>query len=160
MARQIHERLGTILLKHGQLTAAEVSLILAQQTQSGRPFGELAQQMFGLDRGAVEAAWVEQYLQYGTEIDLRTQSIDPDVLGVVTRRQAWQFHLLPMRREEEQLILATTADRLPRAVTFAWRRLGEPVHIVVVPQPQLEDYLQTHYPWQAMCIQEAVAVGQ
>jgi len=160
MSGQLHERLGTILLKHGQLTATQVSLVLAQQTQSPRPFGELAQRMFGLDRGAVEAAWVEQYLQYGTEVDLRTQPIDPEVKGVVTRRQAWQFLLLPLRREEGQLILATTAGRLPRAVTFAWRRLREPVRIVVVPQPQLEDYLQTHYPWQAMCIQEAVAVGQ
>ena len=160
MVGQIHERLGSILQKHGHLTAAQVSLIVAQQARLGRPFGELAQQMFGLDRGVIETAWVEQYRQYGTEIDLRTQLIDPDVMGVVTRRQAWQFLLLPLRREDDQLVLATTAGRLPRAVTFAWRRLGEPVHLLVVPQPQLEDYLQVHYPWQAMRMHEAVAVGE
>lgn len=160
MAGQNYERLGTILRRHGQLRAAQVASILTKQAVSGRPFGELAQQMFGLDHRVIEQAWIEQYLQHGTEVDLHTQFMDRNVRGVVTRRQAWQFDLLPIRREDDQLMIATTARRLPRTVTFAWRRLREPVYLVVAPQAQLEHYLQMHYPWQAMCHQETMAVGQ
>ncbi len=143
-------RIGTILKKHHWLTAEQVTQILATQEHSHRPFGQLAQRMFGVTADAIEAAWVEQYLQYGTKVDLASQQIDPRVLNRLTRRQAWQLQLLPLRHEDNQLVVATCPERLARSVKFAWRRLNEPVFVVVADRLQLEEHLQLHYPWPAM----------
>ncbi len=113
--------------------------------------------MFGVAPQAVEDAWTQQYLSYNTQIEhLDDQRVDPAVLDVLSRRQAWQLMMMPLRREDGQLILATTRQRLTRAINFTWRRLNEPVLILIAPQDQLESCLQDHYPWPAMIDQPAL----
>jgi MshEN domain len=143
-------RMGELLVTAGVLTAQQVNDILEQQRDCGRPFGDLAERMFGIKPEVVEKAWIEQYLTFQTEVDLETQRIDVEVLRVLNRRQAWQFHLLPIRRENDELIVATSRQRLPRAVNFAWRRLHDPVFFLIAQRPQLEHFLMQHYPWPAM----------
>jgi hypothetical protein len=148
---QHHEspKLGSILIKRGVLTEIQVKQILEQQRKVARPFGDLAERMFGVDPEAVEKAWIEQYLTISEEVDLDLQRIDIHVLRVLNRRQAWQFRMLPLRREGEQLVAATSADQLSRAVNFSWRRLNEPIYFLIARRPQLERFLMEHYPWPA-----------
>lgn len=150
-------RIGEFLRKQGQLTNQQITAILTAQAKSGRPFGDLAQQMYAVSARAVEAAWVEQYLSYGTCVDLDGQQVDPTVLGLLTRRQAWQLQLLPLRREDGRLLVATSHERLTRTVNYAWRRLGQPVVVLVASASQLQQHLQHRYPWPAM--RDAQAVG-
>ena len=49
-------RLGEILIRQGVLTESQVNQILMTQRSSQRPFGLLAEQMFGLSPNAVERA--------------------------------------------------------------------------------------------------------
>ena len=42
-------RLGEILVENGLLTPQQVNQVLKQQKRGGRPFGVLAERMFGLD---------------------------------------------------------------------------------------------------------------
>ena len=144
-------RMGELLVEAGALSREQVDAILTEQKNAARPFGDLAERMFGVSAEKVERAWIEQYLAYGTEIDLETQRIDVEVLTLLNRRQAWQFRLLPMRRERDDVIIATTRQDLPRAVNFAWRRMTDPVYLVIAKRPQLEHFLMAHYPWPAMC---------
>lgn len=155
MPGQRKARIGDILTRNNQLTSQQVSQILAVQEKDGRPFGQLAEEMFSLSTQAIEAAWVDQYLTSDTRVDLHAQQIDPGVLGVLTRRQAWQLQLLPLRREDGQLLVATSESRLVRSVNYVWRRLGEPVRLLVAPASELEACLQEHYPWPAMLDQVA-----
>ena len=143
-------RMGELLVQQGVLTEQQVQAILEEQARSSRPFGDLAERMFNVDADAIEQAWVDQYLSFGTEVDLETQRIDVDVLRVLNRRQAWQFQMLPLRREENELLVATTRERLPRAANFAWRRMHDPVFFLIARRPQLEQFLMEHYPWPAM----------
>lgn len=143
-------RIGQLLVRNGALTEPQVDEILAAQEQSGRPFGDLAERLFGISPEVVEQAWIEQYLGYETAVDLRTQDIDVEVLKVLNRRQAWQFRMLPLRQENGELIAATTRDKLTRAVNFAWRRMHDPVFFLIAQRPQLEEFLMEHYPWAAM----------
>ena len=143
-------RIGDILKLNYQLTSQQVSQILAVQEQKDRPFGELAEAMFGLTTQAIEAAWVDQYLTYDTKVDLHAEQIDSSVLGVLSRRQAWQLQLLPLRREDGRLLVATSEQRLVRSVTYVWRRLAEPVLLLIAPTSQLEACLHQYYPWPAM----------
>ncbi len=143
-------RIGELLRKSGDLTSEQVDSILREQQLSGRPFGDLAERMFGVGREATQRAWVKQYMGMGTLVDLDGESIDPGVLGVLTRRQAWQMMLLPLRREEGGLVVATSPERLPRAITFAWQRLQGPIYVLIADRKQLAQYLGKHYPWPAM----------
>jgi hypothetical protein len=165
MTRNDDARIGGILIQHGEMTEGQVTAVLEAQRRDGRPFGELAQRMFSVGRKAIERAWTTQYLQFGTRVDLQTQRIDTGVLTVLNRRQAWQMRILPLHRQRLplarrglHLVVATTEDRLPRAATFAWRRLDEPVHLVVASAAQIEQYLQQYYPWPAMRRPEVVVL--
>ena len=140
-------RIGQLLVAQGVLTEEQVERIVEQQREVGRPFGDLAERMFDVDPDAVERAWIDQYLAFGTEAELNDQRIDQEALDLLSRRQAWQFRVLPLRREADELVVATSREHLRRAVNFAWRRLEEPLYFLIVRPAQLEQYLMHHYPW-------------
>jgi len=142
-------RIGQILVDKGLLTDEQVTKILTEQQREARPFGLLAEQLFNITAEQVEQAWIDQYISYGTEIDLEKQHIDVQVLRVLNRRQAWQFRMLPLRRDGRELVTATSREHLKRAVSYAWRRFDDPVYFLIAKRPQLEDFLMEHYPWPA-----------
>ncbi len=53
--------IGQLLIEQGVLSAEQVGHILAVQKASHRPFGDLAERLYGIDPQAVEDAWVAQY---------------------------------------------------------------------------------------------------
>ena len=139
-------QIGQILIEQGVLTEAQVRHILQVQKVSNRPFGDLAERLFGIDPRAVEDAWVEQYIRVTGVVDLSEQEIDTDCLRVLNRRQAWQCHLLPMHRDEQSLSMATSAEDLVRSVNFATRTIQEPVHFLIAEREQLRTFLMRYYP--------------
>lgn len=140
-------RIGELLASRGVLTPVQIDQVLDAQKDSGRPFGDLAERMFGVEPRDVERAWLDQYLTYDTTVDLDAELFDPTLTGLLNRRQAWQFRVLPVRRENHELVIATTAHQLRKAVNFAWRTFNEPVFFLVAPRVQLEQHLMEHYPW-------------
>ena len=140
-------QIGQLLVEQRVLTQAQVAHILHEQRQSHRPFGDLAERMYGVDPRAVEDAWVEQYLHVAGTVDLEEQKFDEQCLRMLNRRQAWQFHLLPMNRSGDgELSAATSAQDLVRAVNFSSRNFDEPVCFVIAHRRQLRKFLMTHYP--------------
>ena len=139
-------QIGQLLIEQGVLTESQVDHILKVQKMSHRPFGDLAERLFGIDAKAVEDAWVEQYVRLAGVVDLDEQRIDTDCLRLLNRRQAWQFHLLPLNREQDDLHMATSPQDLVRAVNFSGRKLDEPVNFVVAERDQLREFLMKHYP--------------
>src|SRR5688500_13841718 len=119
-------QIGQLLIEQGVLTETQVQHILKVQKMSHRPFGDLAERLYGISPKAVEDAWVEQYIRTVGTVDLDQVQIDADCLRTLNRRQAWQFHLLPINRDPE-LNLATSAENLVRTVNFSSRSLDEPV---------------------------------
>ena len=138
--------IGQLLVEQGVLTHKQVQHILQVQRLSHRPFGDLAERLYGVSPEAVEDAWVAQYTRVAGVVDLEDGEIDPACLRLINRRQAWQFHLLPLRRDAENLNIATDAEHLIRAVNFSTRRIIEPVCFVIADKAQLRDLLMRHYP--------------
>ena len=139
-------QIGQLLVEQGVLTQRQVEHILKVQKMSHRPFGDLAERLFGINPQAVEDAWVQQYLRIAGTIDLDEQKVDEECLRVINRRQAWQFHLLPMHRGEDSLNIATSAEGLVRAVNFSAHKLDEPVYFQLAERQQLREFLMKHYP--------------
>jgi hypothetical protein len=144
-ARQL--KIGELLVSQGVLTEEQVAKILAEQKKHPRPFGDLAERLYGVNPKAVERAWLEQYVGYNAQIDLASQRIDAQALSVVSRRQAWQFRVLPMYHERGHLVAATSRDQLRRAVNFAWGSLNQPTCFLIADPSQLQQFLMRHYPW-------------
>jgi hypothetical protein len=139
-------QIGQLLVEQGVLTQSQVDHILKVQKISHRPFGDLAERLYGINPKAVEDAWVDQYLRIAGVVDLDEVEIETECLRLLNRRQAWQFHLLPLNREDERLQMATSADNLVRSVNFATRKLDEPVHFLIAERAQLRAFLMKHYP--------------
>ncbi len=76
------------------LTEQQVFEIMQAQKRQGVPFGVLAETMFDVTAPTIERAWIEQYGRLTGSIDLKRESIDDEVLRMISRRQAWQFEVL------------------------------------------------------------------
>jgi hypothetical protein len=139
-------RIGQLLVEQGVLSDIQVQHILKVQKESGRPFGDLAERLYGISPKAVEDAWVEQYVRTTGVIDLADVKVETDCLRLLNRRQAWQFHVLPVNRENGELSVATTSEGLVRAVNFATRSFDEPVYFMLARRRQLREFLMMHYP--------------
>lgn len=138
--------IGQILVEQGTLTQEQVEQILKVQAETHRPFGDLAERLFGVDARAVEDAWVEQYVRTVGVLDLDGLEIDEQCLRLLNRRQAWQLQILPLGRSDGALNLATTTSRLVRSINFASRTFDEPVFMYIARRRQLLEFLMRHYP--------------
>lgn len=139
-------RIGELLVEQGVLTDRQVRHILKVQKISNRPFGDLAERLYGIDAKAVENAWVEQYIRTVGTVELDDQRMETDCLRLLQRRQAWQFQLLPMHREDHELHAATTRENLVRAVNFSSRSIDEPIYMMIAERRQFREFLMRHYP--------------
>ena len=139
-------QIGQLLVEQGVLTERQVKHVLQVQKMSHRPFGDLAERLYGIDPKAVEDAWVTQYLRMAGVVDLEDVEMEAECLRVLNRRQAWQFHMLPMNRTDDHLNIATDAQSLVRAVNFSAKKLDEPVFFQLAEREQLRAFLMKHYP--------------
>ncbi len=155
MSKYTKVRLGELLVQRGLLTEAQVESILVEQERGGRPFGDLAERLYGVSACDIERAWVEQFAQITEHIDPRAEEVDPAVLDRVTRRQAWQFGMLPLRKDGCELVVATTRDGLLRAVRFAGWSMSEPVYFVLAEDHELEEALSEHYAFPGMTLMQS-----
>lgn len=152
-------RLGDLLVQQGVLTAAQRDDILNEQRTLGRPFGELAERLFGVSPRAVERAWAQQYAAITGLTDLARLAFDPYALSLVSRRQAWQFKALPVRFSGEELMIATCQDHLPRALKFVGWKLNHPAYFVIAEPHQLGEMLMQHYPMPGMTAEMIAGKG-
>lgn len=143
-------RLGDLLVRRGVLTEAQRDSVLEHQKLTGRPFGELAERLFGVGQGAVEQAWAEQYAMIARRVDPRIERVDAEVLKVIDRRQAWQFRILPLRFDADELMICTTQDHLVRGLKFAGWKIQASCFFVLADPRALGEALMKHYPMAGM----------
>ena len=102
---------------------------------------------------AVEKAWAEQYAAFAPQVDPRAVEVDAQVLEVVSRRQAWQFRMLPLEFRGDGILACTTQDSLVRALRFAGWRLGPLCQFVLADPLALGEAMCKHYPMAGMTAQ-------
>ena len=143
-------RIGEVMINNGLLTKTQVEAILEHQRERPRPFGELAELLFHVSAEDVEAAWVEQYASITEHLDPGAQQVDETLLELLSRRQAWQFRMLPVRWDGSEVMVATVRDHLTRAMRFALRQVVQPCWFVLAEPEQLGEALMRHYPMPGM----------
>ena len=143
-------RLGKILVDKGVLTGSQVHEVLDEQQRTGAPFGLICEQKFGVSPQDVEQAWATQYSAQARTVDPLREPVDRKAIELVTRRQAWQFRVLPLRFDGRELMLVTTRQHLCRALRFATAVIGVPVYVVLATPASLGEALCRHYPLPGM----------
>jgi len=144
VSKAIH--IGQILVEQGVLNEQQVFEILEAQRKKGVPFGVLAERMFEVTIESIERAWAQQYHRYTGTIDLATQTPDKKALGLINRRQAWQFEMMPIGFEPTgEVVIAASRQRLARAVTFVTNKLEPVAYFRIADPAQLREYLKKHY---------------
>lgn len=138
-------RLGEILVSRGVLSDAQVGAILDTQARSSRPFGVLAEELFGTDPRAIESAWAAQYESMAPTLTLAPGEPTPEAINAVSKRRAEQFGVAPVRFENGQLMLATARENLPRALMFGLRVLEMPCVFAIAPAGLIEAIIDLRY---------------
>ncbi len=151
-------RIGQLLVEAGVLSETQVQVVLAHQQQSAVPFGLLCEQLFGVEPVRVEEAWARQYGRLTRTILPALESFDDRALQTVSRRQAWQFRVLPVRFDDGEMMTATTEQFLRRALGFATNVLCVQTYLVLADPLSLGEALCRHYPLPGMtpeCVTDA-----
>lgn len=143
-------RLGDLLVVAGVISVEQRDEILEHQRRAGRPFGELAESLFGVSPRAVEAAWAQQVSDLTDHTDPRHEKIEPEALAMVVRRQAWQFCVLPLRFCSGELVVCTTQEDLPRALKFVAWRIPTPCRFVLAEPRAMGEALEKFFPMGGM----------
>ncbi len=140
-------RIGQLLIENRVLSEQQAFEIAEAQKRLHLPFGVLAERMFDVTIESIESAWIEQYHRFTGTLNLAERQIDTSALRLISRRQAWQFEVLPLGFEPTgELLVAASRERLARAVTFATNRIDHAVFFRVAESHQLRDFLRDHYP--------------
>ncbi|MBX3356039.1 MAG: hypothetical protein KF724_10140 [Phycisphaeraceae bacterium] len=143
-------RIGERLVRQGTISEEQLRAALERQDDTGQPLGLVCEQMFGVDPRVVEAAWAEQYAELVADLAPRLRSFDPECVRLVSRRQAWQFAVLPLRYEDDTLVVATVAERLAQARRFMASVVPGAVTLVVTDPKSLARALARHHPFPGM----------
>jgi len=138
--------IGHLLMQQGVLSLEQCNQILKEQEESGRPFGALAEELFGIASGAVEKAWADQYASMAQWIDPEVCRLDKAALSLVTPDQAWTFQVIPISIREGQLTICTTHESLARAVDFVDAQFSRVCYFVLSTTDNMTRALSRHYP--------------
>jgi len=143
-------RIGERLVRLGAISRGDLKKALAQQETTGEPLGLVCEKLLGIDPRTVERAWAEQYAELVADLEPRLRAFDPECIRLVSRRQAWQFAVLPLRYEAGVLVVATVADRLAQARRFLSSVIPGAVVLLVTDPSNLARALSKHHPFPGM----------
>jgi hypothetical protein len=143
--QEMELRLGQVLVDQGVLTEQQVDRVLRRQQETSEPFGLACERLFRTPTETIERAWATQYASLTRLVDPASEPMEQRALDLITRRQAWQFRVLPIRFDGRELMLATTRSQIRRALRFATNVLGVPVYLVLADPRALGEALCRHY---------------
>lgn len=148
--RRVRLPIGQLMVERGVITREQCERVLEKQRTTHRPFGEICEELLDVRAKDVERAWSEQYAATTRWVDPTSEALDAGVRELINRRQAWQFRILPMGYDGNELMLCTTQDGLVRAMNFATRQIPVNCYFVLAPLDKLGEALMRHYPMEGM----------
>jgi len=143
--------IGQIMIQQGVLDAQQVEQVLSRQREREQPFGRIAQDLFGISEMSVLQALAEQVAQRSPEASLATERFDPQVLRLISAKDAWDLLILPIRWDDDgELLVATTEETLPAAIELLSARLDCPFHFAIAEMRPLEEFIANLYAYEGV----------
>lgn len=135
-------RMGELLVEYGELSREALESILREQARWYRAFGRIAAERFGVSEEAIRRAWAEQYARYCPRVDLRHERLDPAVQTALAPEDCLRQRLLPLRRQDGDLVLVTDRASLAAALQFVDEQIDEPTMIWLAAPRDLDRRLK------------------
>ena len=143
-------RLGELLVERGALSVEQRDEILKLQEKLIRPFGVIAEERFGVLPSDIDQAWAEQYGMIASRVDPLGCDVDDGVLGLISKRQAWQFGLIPISDDGDEICFVTSVECLSRALRFVGWRMPGACSFGICDLHTLKLGLAMHYPFESL----------
>ncbi|HMN22158.1 MAG TPA: glycosyl transferase family protein [Ottowia sp.] len=140
--RGMHEPLGQILVAQSALTQEQLHEALAQP-EPGLRLGALLVHRGLITPEQLAAAVAEQFHVAWERFDSR--GANPDLVAAVPAAVALQYAVLPIRVEDDTLVLACESYLDPVALAAIGRKLGRAVSYVIVPKGEVTVGLRRWY---------------
>ncbi len=139
-------RIGELLTRMGQLSAHDIQEVLEEQNSNHHRFGDIALTWGLCQPEHIWRAWTDQLGDESQRIDLQVIGIDTQATAAMPAVLARQFHAIPLRVFDDQLILATRAPVDADAATELSMRLSKTVRFVFADAKQIETAIKHYYP--------------
>ncbi len=134
------KRIGEILVSMGAITPAEVQLVLEQMNLTRKRFGEtgIAEGMFGDD--VLAQALAEQF--HLPFVNLDQTLPDPGLSEEIPSNLPLKYRFLPLRREEERLVVAVADPTDVTALDELELQLDTTLQVEVAPWSKIQKILE------------------
>ncbi|MFN4242071.1 MAG: hypothetical protein ACK4PI_02420 [Tepidisphaerales bacterium] len=138
-------RIGELLKQRGVLDDQQIEQILARQRLTGAPFGSVAAELFGVQEAELWRAWAQQVIDCCPRVSPLSLKPTPKALSFVTPREAWAYRILPFEWTDQELLIATTPERLPNAMAYAQIKSPVPAVFSLADRVELEEAIRQAY---------------
>lgn len=137
-------RLGEIFLKKKLVNEQQLETALLEQTHTGEFLGEILMRLGFTKEEDLLKVLAEQFNTRYVELD--RVRVNPQVLKMVPRRLAWEYHFLPIEMRSNVLLIAVAnpLDMWPMSVIQNKLDLSE-VQIVLAKKHEIMNAIQRHY---------------
>jgi type IV pilus assembly protein PilB len=137
--------MGELLGKLVELSHHDVEEILQEQRSSRSRFGDIAVAWGLCQPQHVWKAWYDQLSSELQRVDLAQCGIDAQATACVPREIAVEFHVIPVRLTQDEIVLATDECSCARALCELPRRLGKQVKFVLADSLQIDRAIKQYY---------------
>jgi type II secretion system protein E len=137
------EKFGQILVREGFITETQLEEALLLQNGLNMPLGKLL-----LEKGYLTDVQIARGLSIHLKLPYcqpLAQTIDPDVLAVLTPRQAEKYRVIPIQLQAGRLTLATAEPLSLDKLEPLRETLNYKIKLAVAPESQLTEALSKYY---------------
>ncbi len=137
------DKLGQICLREGFITVEQLGAALERQTESRLPLGRLLLEMGHLnDEQLAQALSLQLQLPYCRPFDLNP---DPEVLTILTPRQAERYQVIPIQLDAGRVTLATADPLKLEGIDALSNTIDFKIKLAVASKKQIAEALNKFY---------------
>ena len=141
--RGVNERLIDVLLDRKLLRQEDLARVLELQKEKGHSFSRLLVEMKLVD-AKVLMGILSQILRIPT-ISLANMEMDKTLAGMVPRKLAFQYQMVPLSRLDKQLTVATANPLDVLATDLLTQGTGLDLMLLLATPEEIQDALQRLY---------------
>jgi type IV pilus assembly protein PilB len=139
--KRIGERLSGLV----PLSGHDIEEILSEQYSTGKRFGDIAIRMGLCNPEHVWAAWSSQLAESPQRVDLDRFAVDTQALAYVPVEVAKRYHIIPVRRLNDDLVIAVDEAAFPTITTELLGVLQEKLQYVLSNHGQIATAIRFYY---------------
>ena len=143
-------QIGSLLARLGELSPRQAAVALETQPDHASPCTAPDGRLSEPPAWLVDAAVAEQLGRTDHHADLGRETPAADLAHLLSRRQAWQFELVPLTGEGSRPVFVTSRRRAARTLGYVRAEFGPAAEVRIADDAPLYHHLQALYPWDAM----------